>query len=318
MNKQPLLSICIPIYNRLVYLNRMLNRFLEDKDLFEEDIHLYISDNCSNEDLQSCCERFKQQGLSLTYHRNNTNIGPDKNFEWCFQNTIGKYTWLLGSDDIPVQGLLRKIVSKLKEDEYGLFHLYHTEGQEVFSKQIHPNDMAIKVSYWFTFISVNIFNSKVVQEIVFEPYRETNLLQLPVFLTACYGSHNNAILYLNKIFDADCDWLNNGGYNFYHVFVNNYLSIWREFCIQRRISDSVFKTIKKDLFTQYIHPNNIRLLAQRNGNRKDTESRKGLYVNHAWSYLFKFYGDKWYFYKSLLPLLYRYLRNLGGRILRKQ
>ena len=46
-NKQPLLSLCIPIYNRLEYLKRMLERFLEDKILFEETIDLLISDNCS-------------------------------------------------------------------------------------------------------------------------------------------------------------------------------------------------------------------------------------------------------------------------------
>ncbi len=318
MNSQPLLSICIPIYNRLDYLNRMLNRFLEDKDLFEEDIHLYISDNCSDEDLQSCCERFKQQGLSLIYHRNAVNIGPDKNFEWCFQNAKGKYIWLLGSDDVPVKGLLRKIISKLKEDEYGLFHLYRTEDRELFRKQIFPNDMATTVSFWFTFISVNIFNSKVLPEICYEHYRETCLLQVPIYLTACYGSCRNAIFYLKEIFETDCDWLNNGGYNFYEVFVKNYLSIWKEFCIQRSISHSVFRAIQKDIFISYIHPNNIRLLAQRNGIRKGMTGRNGLYVDHAWSYLFEFYGDKWYFYKSLLPLSYRYLRNWVGRIIRKQ
>lgn len=318
MNRQPLLSICIPIYNRLEYLNRMLSRFLEDKDLFEEDIHLYISDNCSNDDLQSCCERFQKQGLSLIYHRNAVNIGADKNFEWCFQNAKGTYTWLLGSDDIPVKGLLRTIVAKLKEDEYGLFHLYRTGKQEVLKKLILPDEMAILVSYWITFISANIFNSNVVHEIRFESYRKTNLLQISVYLAACYSSRRNAILYLNDTFEDDGNWLNNSGYNFYQVFVKNYLSIWREFCIQRNISNTVFEAIKKDLFVKYIHPNNIRLLAQRNGIKKGMESRNGLYVDHAWRYLFKFYGNNWYFYKSLLPLSYRYLRNWGGRIIKSQ
>ncbi len=318
MNSQPLLSICIPIYNRLVYLNQMLSRFLEDKDLFEEDIHLYISDNCSNEDLKSCCERFKEQGLSLVYHRNAVNIGADKNFEWCFQNAKGKYTWLLGSDDIPIKGLLRKIVSKLKEGEYGLFHLYRIKEEELFRNEVLPDEMAIAVSYWITFISVNIFNSKVAYKLVLEPYRETNLLQVPIFLTACYCSRRNAILYLNKIFEDGSDWLSNGGYNFYEVFVKNYLSIWRNFCFQKIISHSIYRAIQKDLFVNYIYHYNVKLLAQRNGIRRSQDDRKGLYVDHAWNYLFEFYGDKWYFYKSLLPLSYRYLQNLVGRIIRKQ
>ncbi|MBR4625234.1 MAG: glycosyltransferase family 2 protein [Alphaproteobacteria bacterium] len=106
----PLLSLCIPIYNRLPYLERQLKRMIEDKDLFKEKIQLIISDNCSSDDLLSCCEKYKSQGLNLHYHRNETNIGPDGNFDWCFHNAGGKYVWLLGSDDIPEKGILSQIV----------------------------------------------------------------------------------------------------------------------------------------------------------------------------------------------------------------
>ena len=44
MSDTPILSICIPIYNRLSYLEKMLSRFFEDKDLFDEEIsHLAFS-----------------------------------------------------------------------------------------------------------------------------------------------------------------------------------------------------------------------------------------------------------------------------------
>ena len=35
---QPVLSLCIPIYNRQDFLDKMLVRFLEDQDLFETKI----------------------------------------------------------------------------------------------------------------------------------------------------------------------------------------------------------------------------------------------------------------------------------------
>ncbi len=35
-NNQPLLSICIPIYNRLSYLEKMLSRFLEERKTFSK------------------------------------------------------------------------------------------------------------------------------------------------------------------------------------------------------------------------------------------------------------------------------------------
>lgn len=128
-NKQPLLSLCIPIYNRLEYLKRMLERFLEDKILFEETIDLLISDNCSTDDLESCVNEFKSKGLKITYNRNQKNLGPDGNFLYCFNHAKGKYCWLLGSDDIPVKGFLNSLVTVLQGKEYGLVHLnHHSDG----------------------------------------------------------------------------------------------------------------------------------------------------------------------------------------------
>lgn len=40
IEKKPVLSLCIPIYNRIAYLERQLTRFLEDKQLFEEQVQL--------------------------------------------------------------------------------------------------------------------------------------------------------------------------------------------------------------------------------------------------------------------------------------
>lgn len=103
-NNQPLLSICIPIYNRLSYLEKMLSRFLEDKDLFQTEIDLMISDNASQDDLKSCIDKYEKLGLNIRYNRNETNLGPDGNFLYCFNHVSGRYCWLLGSDDIPVEG----------------------------------------------------------------------------------------------------------------------------------------------------------------------------------------------------------------------
>ena len=63
---QPILSLCIPIYNRQDYLQRQLERFLEDRDLFVEDIHLFISDMHSDiRVLVSCLRTCKQINQDL-------------------------------------------------------------------------------------------------------------------------------------------------------------------------------------------------------------------------------------------------------------
>ena len=143
--EQPLLSLCIPIYNRLVFLERQLARMLEDKDLFENQIQLIISDNCSTDNLQACCEKYQQQGLKLLYHRNESNIGPDGNFDWCFHHADGRYVWLLGSDDIPVKGLLEKVIGLLYAD-YGLIHLSMRKLSQEISLYHSSENMAVAVN----------------------------------------------------------------------------------------------------------------------------------------------------------------------------
>ena len=94
LSNQPVLSICIPIYNRTEFLKRQFEQFLSCRELFENKVQLYISDNCSEEDLAAIASEYSNLGLVLEYSRNDENIGPDSNFVKCFNNARGEYVWL--------------------------------------------------------------------------------------------------------------------------------------------------------------------------------------------------------------------------------
>lgn len=56
---QPLLSICIPTYNRACYLWRTLNSITTQKGfLFTDFIEIIISDNCSDDATEEVCMEF--------------------------------------------------------------------------------------------------------------------------------------------------------------------------------------------------------------------------------------------------------------------
>lgn len=293
-NKQPLLSLCIPIYNRLEYLKRMLERFLEDKILFEETIDLLISDNCSTDDLESCVNEFKSKGLKITYNRNQKNLGPDGNFLYCFNHAKGKYCWLLGSDDIPVKGFLNSLVTVLQGKEYGLVHLnHHSDGLSQLFEYSDNQKMVEDIAHWITFMSSNIINTKNIAFINSNQYMDTYLIQVPYYLYSCLNSPVNAI-YKYSCFEKDDDSANNGSYNLFQVFVQNLFDVYEWFYQQKMLSRKVIENIKRNEYEHFLFPFIKDLLVLK---KKSNFDKK-----HAWHILFRCYGLKWYFYSY--PIMY--------------
>ena len=293
-NRQPLLSLCIPIYNRLEYLKRMLERFLEDKILFEETIDLLISDNCSTDDLESCVNEFKSKGLKITYNRNQKNLGPDGNFLYCFNHAKGKYCWLLGSDDIPVKGFLNSLVTVLQGKEYGLVHLnHHSDGLSQLFEYSDNQKMVENIAHWITFMSSNIINTKNIAFINSNQYMDTYLIQVPYYLYSCLNSPVNAI-YKYSCFEKDDDSANNGSYNLFQVFVQNLFDVYERFYQQKMLSRKVIENIKRNEYEHFLFPFIKDLLVLK---KKSNFDKK-----HAWHILFRCYGLKWYFYSY--PIMY--------------
>ena len=292
-NHQPILSICIPIYNRLNYLEKMLARFTEDKDLFEEQIHLFISDNCSEDDLQACCEKYSGEGLKIEYVRNEENIGADKNFEQCFARGKGKYTWLLGSDDIPVRGYLRKLLGMLSAKDYGLFHLSLKKMKEENLKEfVDCNNMLEDININLTFMSSNIVASDKIRVVDLAQYRNTNLIQICAYLTACTESELNAVSYLGNPFEPGSDIANNGGFNFYRVFVENFYKILNDFVGVGKLNTEALERVKRKEFKNYLCRFFVRYNLLHLPNNYDfTDSSKILKEN---------YGFRWYIVWDIL------------------
>lgn len=304
MNKQPILSICIPIYNRLSYLERMLSRFMEDKDLFGDKVHLFISDNCSRENLSGCCEKFQRDGLLFEYNRNEENLGPDRNFEICFQHGRGEYTWLLGSDDIPVSGFIRKMICCLECHDYGLFHLSMKKSSANLTEYHDNNEMAVVVNYWITFMSANIIRTDSLQHIKTDHYRNTNLIQVPVFLNACLTATENAIYYDGYPFEKGSDSRNNGGYHLFQVFVSNLFGIYEAFVEKGLLSEESFCKIKKIEFKDFLVDWILGLLVFKSNHNFETTG--------SWRILWKYYGRSpyayWGLFKGMMSSVVVYLK----------
>ena len=289
-NKQPVLSICIPIYNRIEFLKRHLDQYLKCKSLFDEKIHLFISDNCSKDDLQTLVNEYSNKGLNIDYSRNTENIGPDGNFIKCFNSAKGKYIWLLGSDDVPVDGFVDSLVDILGSHDYGYLFLNHNSKERQLTEYNDPKDLLDKVHIWITFMSANIFKTEFVKNVNGENYMGTYLIQVPYFLEGIAAGQTNAVFNYNWIQDGN-DAANNGGYNFFKVFVDNLLSIVYEKVENHQINNDCYERFKKSIYCNFIRSFVDGLLIRRDKvMRQNFDTKDGLKI------LMKHYGNKLYFY----------------------
>lgn len=294
MDNRPTLSICIPIYNRRSYLERMLSRFLVDKQLFEEKIQLFISDNCSTEDIKGVCDGFLSDGLELSYSCNAENLGMDGNFANCFNHAKGKYCWVLGSDDIPAHGLLENLLQVLEAGEYGLVHLSMKHRNKCLQVFDNHNEMLQEVGPWITFLSGNIIKTDTLKNIDLNQYNGTFITQVPAYLNACFESTSSVILYQNKFFLGDNDSKNNGGYNLFEVFVENLFGMYQQFIDKGMLSQKAFELIKEREYKTWLVGFVVDLLILKRSRRKNFK------LDNAWGILRKHYGGRKYFYYSTI------------------
>ena len=292
---QILLSICIPTYNRSEILNGNLSRIhnqIKGKNL---PIEIIVSDNCSADNTANIVQAHISEGMPINYIRNNENLGMDGNFAQCYRRASGKYILVLGDDDYLRKGKLEKLLDYLSKGEYGLVHLKvasnSTEDIQVFDSS---EEFLKNISFWITYITSNIVNSKYVIGHDFEKYFGTYLTIVPLYLTSATSKDKNLLIY-DRIFEDGKDSKTNGGYNFFEVFVTNYLSIWKQYARKNKITNILYSYIKYDIFKKYVVDRVIILLILKQKGNFKTKS--------GWKILMYNYGYCPYFYSSLIHLL---------------
>jgi abequosyltransferase len=192
-DEKPLLTIAIPTYNRAKYLRELLSS-LFDQLVVQTAVELIVSDNASSDETPSVIDEFEKRGLKLRRLCNDVNIGPDANFQQCFEKACGKYVWIFGDDDIIVPGGIDRILKLLETGDYALTYVSQywfrhnyaaEETSDRFGRfaQVFPGGLqfARKAGAMIGFISGMIVNKDIYSTILHQSltdYDGTNLIQL--------------------------------------------------------------------------------------------------------------------------------------------
>lgn len=237
----PLLTIAIPTYNRASYLDINLNQLLtninqlEDKSILE----IIISNNASTDNTDLIVSKYIDKGLNVNYYKNESNIGPDRNFESCLSKAKGKYFWIFGDDELLFNSALKKIIYVLSQNDVGCIYLsgigydksFDLSKYDLISNEkieiITSTEYIKKVNYHLTFCTGNIFNRNCLSD-DFDSKKHigSNLNQVHWYLNVLNNNNNRHIILNEKYFYIKSN--NTGGYSLWKTFSTNFNKILKE------------------------------------------------------------------------------------------
>lgn len=113
-SNQPLVSICIPTYNRRMSLERAVD--YARKGTYRN-IEIIIADNCSTDDTEKYCNKLCSQDARIRYYRQSKNVGPNANFNFVMKMAIGKYFMFHADDDYLETDFVERCVKFLERND---------------------------------------------------------------------------------------------------------------------------------------------------------------------------------------------------------
>ena len=112
----PRVSILVPVYNREALLPVCLESACTQT---VQDLEVIVVDNASTDATWEICHHFAARDPRIRIFRNDTNIGPVRNWRRCFLEARGFYGKVLFSDDLVSPSFLERTIPYLEDPEIG-------------------------------------------------------------------------------------------------------------------------------------------------------------------------------------------------------
>lgn len=295
---QPLLSICIPTYNRACYLWKTLNSITTQKEfLFSNLVNIVISDNCSNDATEEVCMEFlKKYPDKIRYIKRDVTISGDENFIFVINQANGKFVKLHNDTCYLLEDSLCDMINDVEEaDKLGADACFFANSFAKYDGLILAfDDLISSASYFITWISSHCYRKSFLNSLDnINRYSDRNFAQVDIIGrlfekgSSLYLSNKN---YFSTIYVKD-----KGGYNIAKVFGYNYFYILDFYKRMGLISKKVFNKNKFETLFNHIIPYYFDF-------KREYNFSKGSYFKYM-----KYYWFEPYFYCSFFKVLKNFL-----------
>ncbi len=287
-----LLSICIPTYNRADVLRHCIDAIVNHEQAKKGGIEIVVCDNASTDGTETLMQKYKKLEF-VKYYRNEENIGVIHNTLKVLDVATGEFRKLLNDysvfTDEGLQSMYDIVVETRNEKPVLLFDNKYEESSEYTCQKI--DEIVHHVGYWLTWMGIYGYweeDWESIQER--EKYNEKTfttidwliqMLNRKKVVKVCRFHYNDAWSYERK----------QGGYNFFKVFVKDYFDLWKMYEGENIITPSLYKWLKKDMWTMVWRYTQNLLIRQNSGN---------FGTGKGWGTLLKYYGNEWYLWRDLI------------------
>lgn len=252
----PILSICIPTYNRATYLDETIKSIVSQKRFFEtNDVEIVISDNCSQDETEIIVKKYIDIFADkIRYYRNTVNI-KDLNFEKVLRYGNGMFLKLNNdtlnhkenSLDLMIDDINKNINSKTI-----IFFSNGKSGKNLSSFRCEDLNSFVKVvSYWSTWIACfGIWKDDLEAIKGFSRNSNLQLVQTDVLLRLI--SSGRAVYVDNSEMFISVTPSSKGGYNVFKTFGIDYLSLYDEYLNSCKLKKKIYRKEKYKLFRYFL------------------------------------------------------------------
>ncbi len=249
MKKQPLLSICIPTYNRADVLKLCIDSIVKNK-AFSNEIEIVVSDNCSSDDTQLLMSDFSSKYNNIIYYRQKENIGGERNFIFVLEHAQGKLLKLHNDYSIFTENGLVLMLSAVKENfsEDNLLYFLNrdAENENILCSNLNSFVYNTRLSaawigsygYWKTDFDKLINKDEKIK---------TQFLQLDWFLKF-FDQKKTCNIYSGVFVFSNNFRSKHGDYNMFKIKIVNFLGMYKPLLQKGLLSKKTYSVLEKDIY----------------------------------------------------------------------
>lgn len=119
MQNEIVLSIVIPTYNRVKFLETTINCFMKqiaDGELGDE-VEIVVGNDASSDGTRDYLNRLEKSCKFVMVINNASNLGLSGNVEKLIDKARGKYIWLFGEDDLIIDKSIKRIMQAIETND---------------------------------------------------------------------------------------------------------------------------------------------------------------------------------------------------------
>lgn len=249
---KPLLSICIPTYNRANYLEQCLESIV-DQEGFDARVEIVISDNCSVDDTRKIGIRYQEKYPNIHYFRNEENV-VDMNFPLVFRRATGHLRKLTNDTVVYRPGAVQYMLKAAEENKEKKPQIYflalgklHTDPQIISNVEEYIDTIQINLTWIRSFA---IWDVDCDDLSILASKSDSRLAQVP-YLLEHFKRHGRAVIYDSPIMEALPVDGKNLSYGLYKVFYTTFLEFIKPYLEAGEISRDCFERLRKSLLLEF-------------------------------------------------------------------